>query len=379
VLGFPALAGNRIEVLDDAGRVFDVLVADIDRARTSCDVCFYIWHEGGRTAAVVEALARAAERGVRCRALADAIGSRPFLSSASARRLRDAGVELITALPTGPLRSFFVRRDLRNHRKLVSIDQRVAYTGSLNLVDPRCFKQDAGVGEWVDAMVRLTGPAAVALDGVFALDWVVETGAPWYLGELPETGERPAPSAHPGAVVQVVPSGPDLRPKAIYQLLLTVIYGARRELVMTTPYFVPDEAILTALVSAAHRGVAVTLLVPAHNDSMLVRHASAATYEELAAAGVCIALHEGGLLHTKSLVVDGETSVFGSVNLDMRSLYLNFEISLFVYDRAFAGRLRALQDRYLESAPQLDLEAWRRRPALRRFQENLVRLIGPLL
>jgi cardiolipin synthase len=112
---------------------------------------------------------------------------------------------------------------------------------------------------------------------------------------------------------------------------------------------------------------------------MLVRHASAATYEELAAAGVCIALREGGLLHTKSLVVDGETSVFGSVNLDMRSLYLNFEISLFVYDRAFAGRLRALQDRYLESAPQLDLEAWRRRPALRRFQENLVRLIGPLL
>lgn len=374
-LGFTALPGNEVELLDDFQSVFDALVADIDGALRACHLCFYIWHEGGRVAEVLDALVRAAERGVRCRALADAIGSKAFLDGDSARRLRRAGVELTAALPTGPLRSFFVRRDLRNHRKIVVIDDRVAYTGSQNLVDPRFFKRESGVGEWVDAMARVTGPAGAALDGVFALDWSAETGQPC---ELPSADGTSACSPA-GSTVQVVPSGPALRPEAIHQLLLAAIYSARRELVMTTPYFVPDDSILTALLSAALRDVAVTLIVPARNDSVLVRYASVAHFDDLLAAGATIARFRGGLLHTKSLTVDGETSVFGSVNLDMRSLWLNFEISLFVYDRGFTRRLAALQATYLRDSDRLELAAWRRRPAARRFAENALRLLGPLL
>jgi cardiolipin synthase len=375
VLGFPILPGNNIELLDNFQAVFDAIIADIDGARSKCHVCFYIWQEGGRAAEVVDALVRAAQRGVQCRALADAVGSRAFLRGDLARRLRHAGVELTAALPTGPLRSLFVRRDLRNHRKIVVIDDRVAYTGSQNLVDPRFFKQESGVGEWVDAIARITGPAAAALDAVFGLDWSVETGSAC---ELPSAA-RNGPSAPAEAMVQIVPSGPDLQPEAIHQLLLTAIFAARRELVMTTPYFVPDESLLTALLSAALRGVEVTLIVPARNDSMLIRYASVAHFDDLMSAGANIALFKGGLLHTKSLTIDGLVSVFGSVNLDMRSLWLDFEISLFVYDAAFTKQLGALQNTYLGNSDRLELDAWRRRPVWVQFTENTFRLLGPLL
>jgi cardiolipin synthase A/B len=142
---------------------------------------------------------------------------------------------------------------------------------------------------------------------------------------------------------------------------------------------VPDDSILTALRTAALRGVAVTLIMPARNDSLLVRHASVAHYDELMTAGVKIALFDGGLLHTKSLTVDGEISLFGSVNLDMRSLWLNFEISLLVYDRDFTGRLRALQESYLADSEPVDLATWRLRPARKRFIANTCRLLGPLI
>jgi cardiolipin synthase len=148
---------------------------------------------------------------------------------------------------------------------------------------------------------------------------------------------------------------------------------------MTTPYFVPDDSILTALMTAAQRGVAVTLIVPARNDSFLVRHASVAHYDDLMASGVKIALFNGGLLHTKSLTIDGAISVFGSVNLDMRSLWLNFEISLLVYDADFTHGLRSLQASYLQASDWVDLDVWRRRPASSRFMANTCRLLAPLL
>ncbi len=375
VLGFSPEPGNSFELFDNFQTVFDSLVRDIDNAQSICHMCFYIWHEGGRADDVIAALERAAQRGVECRILADGIGSKKFLESKSIAQLRKAGVEVVTALPIGLIRTLFVRRDLRNHRKIVDIDNAIAYTGSQNLVDPRFFKQDSGVGEWVDAVVRITGPVAVSLGGVFAQDWAVETKKP---GEPPSANREDATTAG-DVVMQVVPSGPDRHPDAIHQLLLTSIYAAQRSIVMTTPYFVPDDATITALLSAALRGVDVTLIVPARNDSILVRYASVAHFDDLMSAGVRIAAFKGGLLHTKSLAIDGAASIFGSVNLDMRSLWLNFEISLFVYDESFNARLTELHQKYLADSDWMDLEEWRRRPFRRKFAENTFRLIGPLL
>ena len=375
--GIPALAGNELHLLDDAEAVFDALLADIAAARRTVHMEFYIWYVGGRADEVAEALLRARARGVTCRVLVDAVGSHEFLRSGLARRLREAGVAVRAALPVSPLRMLFVRFDLRLHRKIVVIDGEVAYTGSLNLVDPRYFKQGAHVGQWVDAMVRLRGPAVEALAITFLEDWELETGEG--VDRLRETGDVHPLASRGQAVVQVVPSGPVVREESIQAVLLGAIYAARRELVMTTPYFVPDESLVMALVTAALRGVDVTIVLPARVDSRLARLASQPHKGELLEAGVRIAEFQGGLMHTKSVTVDGELSLFGSLNLDPRSLILNFEITLSVYDRAFTASLRALQRSYVERSTPMDLVGWRERSFARRFAENAARLLSPLL
>jgi len=376
VLGFPAHVGNDIRLLTDFGAVFDALIADIDAAQRACRLEFYIWSQGGRADDLAETVMTACRRGVDCKVSIDAVGSKAFIKAGGARRLRKAGVSVVEALPLGPVRSLFVRADLRNHRKIAVIDGRIAYTGSQNLVDPRYFKQDSGVGQWVDAMVRIEGPAVTSLAETFQVDWSLETGDEFV---APATVAGSSRATEDASVVQVVPTGPAFRPEALHQLLLTTVYLAREELVITTPYFVPDEAMLTALVSAALRGVQVTIIVPARIDSRLVRFASAATFEDLLSAGARSVKINGGLLHTKSITVDGAISVFGSVNLDMRSIWLNFEISLFVYGRGVAARLRELQDSYLARSDLLDLDTWRKRPRVHRLAENTLRLFGPLL
>jgi cardiolipin synthase len=270
-----------------------------------------------------------------------------------------------------------VRSDLRLHRKIAVFDDAIAYTGSLNLADPRFFKKEAGVGQWVDALVRIQGPAVGALALTFVQDWALETekGLDW---EAQAKKEYP-PCPGGTATVQVLPTGPDARVDAIEQVVLTIMYTATQELILTTPYFVPNESMLTALKSATARGVKVTLIVPARVDSRLVHYASRAHQADLLAAGVQIALFEGGLLHTKSITVDGQFSLFGSLNLDPRSLRLDFEISLAVYDAEFTRSLRQLQLSYVERSTILDLTACHSRSGLERFAEDAARLVGPLL
>lgn len=372
-LDAPALGGARLTLLDGAPAILAALARDIDAARGSCHMEFYIWNAGGLADEVAEALERAARRGVDCRLLLDAVGSRPFLGGPWPERLRTSGVQVVAALPVGVLRAAFVRVDLRLHRKIAVIDGMVAYTGSLNLVDPRHFKQGAGVGEWVDAMVRVEGPPVAAMGQVFLRDWGAETGG------LPPAPPAPPPPPAGRAVLHVAPSGPGFAEDSLRRLLLAALYDARREVVITTPYFVPDEAVVLALESAAQRGVVVTLIVPARVDSRLVRHASRSYFDDLMAAGVRVCQFEGGLLHTKSMTVDGEITLFGTSNLDIRSLRLNFEVTVIAYDAAFTAALRALQARYESGATALDLASWRERSRARRLVENAARLASPLL
>ena len=376
-IGIPALPGNQIELIDTWQYVFDQVIRDIDSAKRTCHFVFYIWNCGGRADDVAEALIRAAARGATCRVLVDQLGSRPFLKSPLAQSMRESGIELHAALPSGLVRSLFSRFDLRMHRKIIIVDGRVAYIGSLNLVDPRYFKQDAGVGQWIDAMARIEGPAVEPLGITFLEDWALETGAT--LEQLEESGDVHPLTPRGIAAVQIVPSGPATPGDAMRRVLVASIYGATEELILTTPYFVPDEVLLAALISAVQRGVEVTLVVPAEVDSVLVRYASRAFQGDLVQAGIRVMKFKGGLLHTKSATIDGESSLFGSLNLDPRSLRLNFEITALIYGREFTQRLRKLQQAYIADSTQLDLETVQSRSAARQFAENAARLAGPLL
>lgn len=375
--GIPAMPGNSLELIEGADRFFQLLIEDIRKAQSSCYLEFYILSQGGLVDALIDALLAARKKGVVCRVLLDSIGSKPFLRSRVAARLRQGGVTLVEALPAGLLRALFVRIDLRNHRKIAIIDGEIAYTGSQNLVDPRFFRQGNGWGEWIDAMVRITGPVVELLTAAFMFDWLLE-------GRQQLTEYAGTTDIHPvdpagSALVQLAPSGPGFGEDTIHNLLLTTLYAARRELILTTPYFVPDNAILAALKSAAQRGVAVTIIVPQKNDSRLVHYASRARYEALTAAGVRIMTFTGGLLHTKTITVDGDFCLFGSVNLDMRSFWLNFEMTLFLYDKDFTGQVRELQHRYLQAATQHDAASFQSRSFGQRLLENFALLVSPLL
>ena len=376
-VGVPALSGNKLDLIEGADATLADIIEEIDCASQTCDMEFYIWHPGGLANDVAQSLIRAAGRGVRCRVLLDSVGSSVFLRGRLVRDMRKAGIEVVEALPVGLLRSLFVRVDLRLHRKIVVIDGKVAFTGSLNMVDPRFFKQGAGVGEWVDAMVRITGPAVKLLELVFVWDWLIETGET--LEGLIPTSVADLPDATGHAVAQILPSGPGYEGDAIYQLLLSAIYSAQRELIMTTPYFVPDEPMIGALQAAARRGVTVTLIVPERVDSVMVRYASRAYNDDLLSAGVRILRFRGGLLHTKSVVIDGETTLFGTVNLDIRSLRLNFEVTMIAYDANFGSAVRELQRRYADQSEPIDLQRWRQRRRFTRFLENAAQLMSPLL
>jgi len=387
LVGIPALAGNSLDLIDDPEYIIRAIIKDIDNAQSTCHLQFYIWQPGGTVDEVTQALSRAAARGVSCRVLVDAIGSRDFLKSQAVREMKGAGIKVQESLPAGIFTALFARIDIRNHRKMVIIDGNIAYTGSQNMVDPQVFKQEAGVGKWIDLMVRIQGPVVESLAGTFVNDWFLDADIrhfrPRSIQEDIETVRRIAdihPSPRAGsAAVQLVPSGPGLSQDAIHSLLLTTIYAARRELVLTTPYFIPDEPLLAALKAAAQRGVDVRIIIPSRNDSLLVAYASRARFEELACAGVTILLFAGGLLHSKTITVDRDFALVGSVNLDMRSFWLNFETTLFIYNKDFTCRLRVLQQAYEEQSLRLDIEKLQGRSRIERFKENLALLIGPLL
>ena len=206
LVGFATVRGNTFELFTDTQAILAAIVRDVDAARTSVLMEFYIWNEGGAADEVVEAVIRAAARGVRCLLLIDALGARPWWKGTQPKRLRDAGVQLRAALPTGLLRTLVGRTDLRLHRKIVVIDGMAAWTGSMNLVDPRYFKQESGVGEWVDAMVRFEGTVVNPLAEILIGDWILETGEP--LQELIDAAGLGRAQPLGTANVQIVPSGP---------------------------------------------------------------------------------------------------------------------------------------------------------------------------
>lgn len=373
VSGIAPVAGNRVDFIESANTIIDALVQDIEQAQSFCHMEFYIWQPGGATDKVVAALEQAASRGVVVRIMLDAVGSSAFLGSAQHKRLQRPNISIVKACPIGIIPWQLARYDLRNHRKTVIIDQRVAYMGSFNLIDPKHFKVDAGVGEWIDVMARVMGPAVWQFDAVFRWYWSIERSEPLL--------EVPAQPDYEGgaALLQVAPSGPDAAKESILNALLQAIYGAKTSVDIVTPYFVPGEALELALEIAARRGVQVRLLVPEKVDSFLVRHASHSYFSSLMEAGVSIATYSKGLLHTKAVVIDNSLAFFGTVNLDLRSLWLNFEMTMIIYDAPTVQRLAAIMANYRQDSTELDVERWRKRSALSRFFENITHLVSPLI
>jgi cardiolipin synthase A/B len=256
----PILGGNAVELLVEYDDLFARLVADIDQAQHHVHLLFYIFADDRATAPVIEALGRAVERGVRCRVLGDAIGSRPGLRTLRPK-LRALGVEMHAMLPVSlwPWRKS--RLDLRNHRKIAVVDGRVGYTGSQNMI---CADFKPGIS-YVDLMVRVTGPVVLELQYIFAADWFLETDE-ILDGETEFTG----PAIAGRVPAQALPSGPAFSTQNNQRLFVALVHGARQQVVLTTPYFIPDEPLLQAMETAVLRGVDVHLVVSDTGDQWMV-------------------------------------------------------------------------------------------------------------
>jgi cardiolipin synthase len=376
ISGFDPISGNRAHLLPDSNAAIDALVADIDAAKNHVHLLFYIWLPDRNGRKVVEALKRAAARGVTCRAMADALGSRTIIRGEHWPAMRAAGVRVAEGLPIGNplLRPLLGRIDLRNHRKIVVIDDRITYCGSQNCADPE-FLVKAKYAPWVDAMMRFEGPIARQNQFLFASDWMT------YVDEnLDDILRRPLPSAALGATsAQVIGTGPTVRYSAMPEMFECLLFAARREVVVTTPYYVPDESLQNALCTTAYRGIDTTVVFPARNDSWIVGAASRSYYVDLLAAGVKIYEYEGGLLHTKSLTVDGEITLIGSANMDRRSFELNYENNILFYDPALTVAMRERQQDYIARSRCITEEAVAAWPMSRRLWNNLIATLGPVL
>jgi cardiolipin synthase len=261
--------------------------------------------------------------------------------------------------------------DMRNHRKLAVIDGRIAYCGSHNLVNRDYFGRH---GPWFDLTGRFTGPVVCELASVFAEDWAFETGQ---LIDPPRFDDCPSDAG--GTPMQVVSTGPSAVGETYRRVLLAAVQSARSHVILTTPYFVPDEPTLVSLLMAADRGVDVKLILPERSDHMFTAAAGRAHFSKLLEAGVSIFLHHDGLLHSKTLTVDNAFALIGSANVDVRSFNLNFELSVLLYGRSVTERLRAVQTRYLADSDAIDAATWNKRSAIRQYSDRAMSLISPLL
>ena len=383
-VGFPVLTGLSPAFFADAGDLYAAMQADIDAASDSICLEFYILDPAGRVGDVLTAVERAAQRGVNCKILADDFGSKAFFRSHWPHRLRKAGVQIVRSLRVNLFSSFFRRSDLRNHRKILVCDQRVGYVGSYNLADPKLFKANRGVGQWVDMMMRVEGPVVDALTSVCLSDFLFDSVG-YQIGRadlnaLPITHREDTGTGEGRPVtMQVLPSGPEMRNSTIYEVLVSAIFSAQRRLRIVSPYFIPNPAVQLALVSAAKRGIEVEIIVPERLDSRLAQFASQSSYKELLRAGVRLIRYRNGLLHTKLILVDDEIALFGTVNIDMRSFYLNLELTMVIYDAATSAALWQHSDTYLPDSTPLDLARWEQRPEWHKFLENILRLASPIL
>ncbi len=357
---------NSASVFTDAREKMDALIADIDNARDYINIEYYIIDDDNIGRRFQSALIQAARRGVRVRVIYDHVGSfsagRKFW-----KELRQAGVDIHPFFRVVfPI--FATHINWRNHRKIAVIDGRAAYIGGMNIADRYLAET------WRDLHVRIQGPAVRALQYCFAVDWTF-MGQPLVNDPMPQ--DHPQPEKPMG--MQLISSGPTGKWPNIAMVFQRAIANARRRVYIMTPYFLPDDSLLRALQTAALARVDVRILIPRNPDSVVMRHASFSYISQCLSAGMKVYLYEGGMLHSKALIIDYDMTSVGSTNFDFRSFEHNFEANIMVYSQEFNARITDEFRNACSSATRLVASEWRRRPLGNRAIQSVVRLLSPIL
>ncbi|MET4158650.1 cardiolipin synthase [Agromyces sp. PvR057] len=375
----PLIGSNSASLIGGYQDSLDAMTAAVAGAERYVHVEFYILALDKTTEPFFAALGEAVERGVQVRVLLDHIASlRSKGYRRTLRRLDAIGAKWQLMLPVQPLKGRYQRPDLRNHRKILVVDGELAFMGSQNLID-RSYNKRGNIRrglKWKELVTRLEGPIVSGLDAIFRTDWYLETGEE-LTRDIPDAFDQPSEAQDLDC--QVVPSGPGFPNQNNLKLFLALLYAAREKLIITSPYFVPDEAMLYAISGATQRGIHVELFVSEIGDQALVYHAQRSYYEALLRAGVKIYMYKAPyILHAKHFTIDDDVAVIGSSNMDIRSFELNMEVSLLVRGRSFVDEMRAVEDGYRADSRELTLEEWMRQPIRSTVLDNLARLTSAL-
>ncbi len=377
--GLPACGGNSCEMFTDYYLTIERIVQDIDAAESYVHIEYYIFSTDETGSKVIEALGRAVKRGVKCRVLADHIGN-IFEMNTLLKRLRAYGVEAHRMLPIDVFDNEWSRLDLRNHRKIIVIDGKIGYTGSQNIINNTYNERKNKLKglQYEELVVRLGGPVVLELLSIFMADWYSETEQPYSEEAYPELSLNTYIAGD--VVAQALPSGPGQDTENNKLLFISLMHQAREKIVIVTPYFVPDQSLLDTLSISAHRGIDVRLIVSGIGDQFIVEHAQRSYYDELLEAGVHIHLYNPPvLLHAKTLSIDDDIAVIGSSNMDMRSFYLDLEVSMLFYDREVVKELRSVESAYFRNSREIDLLTWEKRPFLTKVIENTTRMMSDVI
>ncbi|GAA0874919.1 cardiolipin synthase [Wandonia haliotis] len=365
---------NEVQLLINGEEKFPELIRCLKAAQSHIHLEYYIYENDTIGNQVADILIEKARQGVEVRFIYDDFGSSDIRKNI-VPRLRENGVE---AYPFYKIRFIFLanRLNYRNHRKVVIIDGQTAFIGGINISDKYINSTDQSKF-WRDTHVKITGESVLQLQHHFIADWNFCTGKSL---QINSDYFVPFNESLPGKTwVQITASGPDSKHPGILYSLLQIIHLAQKELLITTPYFIPGQEFIRALLMAALRGVKITLLVPYNSDSRVVNAVAKSHYEELLAGGIRIFRYKKGFIHSKTMVCDRELSVVGTANLDHRSFDLNFEVNALVFDQQFTQKLVDAFENDLTAADEIDYTQWKNRPYGRKVAEKFFGLISPLL
>jgi len=373
----PLTGNNKVKVLTNGEEKFPEVLDALRAAKDHIHIEYYIYEDDEIGRALAEVLIQKAEEGVQVRFIYDDFGSRSIRRKMVAR-LRAAGV---MAFPFHKIFFLFFanRLNYRNHRKIIVVDGQTAFVGGINVSDRYINKpSDSTKVFWRDTHLRIDGPGAHYLQYLFLGDW--NFCADEKLQPTDNFFPQPASFSVKGdQVVQIAAGGPDSDLPTVLFSMMQAINHATEEILITTPYFIPGESMLNALVIAALSGVSVKLLVPGISDSRLVNAAARSYYDELLEVGVEVYLYRKGFVHAKTLVSDRKIAIVGTANMDFRSFDLNFEVNAMVYSRETADELRAAFYEDIKDAEKIDPVVWRSRSKYRQLLEKIARLLSPLL
>lgn len=359
------------KLFSNTTKIINSIIKDIKSSNKNIYMTFYIFQVEGKTLNLVKELIKASKRGVSCKIILDHIGCWNFFNSKYFNYLKKVGVKIVKAMR---INSIFNRIDIRQHRKMILIDNKIAYVGSMNIIDPTFFKRNKKIGKWTDIMLKVKGPIVLYLNFIFYYDWAVETESTKIVNKIKFLNFKKNyyKKNSPKNIIQSVVSGNNLEKNFMHELLLLSIYSAKRRLVIITPYFVPSSELLNAICNVSKSGIKVIIIVPIKNDFILIEWISKPLFEALLKSGVSIYRYKKGLLHTKSIIIDENISFIGTINFDCRSIKINLEITLIIDDKKFNKKLTKISENYIKFSEEENIKNYLNKSSFIKILEKLL-------